>query len=77
MEKLLNILNNIRPDLDFTLKNRLIDEGILDSFDIVTLVGELNNRYEINIGVEHLLPEYFNSVGAMIDLIQKLQNEKA
>ena len=75
MEKLTQILTNLRPDIEFNENERLIDDGILDSFDIIMLVGELNEGFDIEIGVEHLLPENFNSAKAMENLIIKLQNK--
>jgi len=75
MEKLLGILSNVRPDIDFSKTNQLIDNGVLDSFDIVMLVGELNEEFDIKIGVENLVPENFNSADAMKELISRLQNE--
>ena len=57
-EKLLKILKELRPEVDFT-ETRLIDEDILDSFDDIALVGELNDTFDIQIGPEHLLPEKF------------------
>ena len=74
-EKLLDILNELRPDVNFEGEQELIDGGILDSFDIVSLVGELNEEFDIEINVEDLLPENFNSVDAMLELIQKMQEE--
>ena len=73
LEKLLEVLSALRPEVDFTKNSRLIDDGILDSFDIVTLVGELNDTFDIEIGVEDLLPENFNSPAAMLKLIERLQ----
>ena len=75
MEELLEILGEIRPDLDFESEKKLIDDGILDSFDIIAIVGELNNAFEIEINVENLLPENFNSAEAMYELVCKLQDE--
>jgi len=75
MEKLLGILSNVRPDIDFSKTNQLIDNGVLDSFDIVMLVGELNEEFDIKIGVENLVPDNFNSADAIMDLISRLQNE--
>lgn len=74
MEKLLEILSDLRPDVDFITTDRLIDDHILDSFDIVSLVGEINDRFNVEIGVEHLLPANFNSADAMMKLIEELQN---
>lgn len=72
-EKLIEILADLRPDIDFENNKELIDNGDLESLDIVALVGEMNDEFDIDITVEHLLPENFNSVEAMIALIEELQ----
>lgn len=72
MNRLLEILQSIRPDVDFEHEKKLIDESILDSFDIISIVSELNDEFNIEIDVEDLEPENFNSVEAMFELIQKL-----
>lgn len=74
METLLQLLSDLKPDVDFTQNAALIEDGVLDSFDLVILVGELNANFDIQIGVEDLLPENFNSVQAMMDLIERLQD---
>jgi len=75
MEELLNILEEIRPDIDFEVEDSLIDDGILDSFDIISIVGEINDAYGIEIAVADLLPENFNSAEAMLSLIKELKEE--
>ncbi len=75
MEQLLRILKEIRPDVDFENETKLIDDGILDSFDIISIVNELNEEYDIEIDMEDLEAENFNTVTAMLELIQKLQDE--
>ena len=74
MEQLLTILEDIRPDVDFTNESSLIDGGILDSFDLVSIISEINDVFQIRIGIEHMLPENFNSAQAMMKLIASLQN---
>ena len=59
----------------FVKEKKLIDDGILDSFDIISIVNELNEHYDIEIDVDDLEPENFNSVEAMLELIHTLQNE--
>jgi len=73
MNELLAILKDLHDDVDFMNEDKLIDDGILDSFDIVTLVSEINDTFGISIDVEDLLPENFNTVANMYELIQKLQ----
>ena len=67
-EKLIEILKGIRPDIEIENKT-LVDDGVLDSFDIVTLVSELIDAYDIELSVEDILPENFNSVEAIQQLI--------
>ena len=75
MESLLKILAEIRPDVDFEDNKELVDSGELDSFDIVTLVGELCDAYDIEIGADEVVPENFNSVEAIMALVTRLQED--
>ncbi|KXL53428.1 D-alanine--poly(phosphoribitol) ligase subunit 2 [Anaerotignum neopropionicum] len=75
METLLKILAELRPDVDFEENKELVDSGELDSFDIVSLVGELCEAYEIQIGAEDIIPENFNSVEAIMALVKRLQED--
>lgn len=74
-QKLMEILNDLRPDVEFEKETKLIDDGVLDSFDIVSLVSELNSEFDIEINVMDLEPVNFNSVDAMLELIERLQEE--
>lgn len=75
MNELMEILEELRPDVDFENETALIDNGILDSFDIVALVGELNDAFDIEIKPNNLIPANFNSAEAMWSLIETLQDE--
>lgn len=75
MDKLLEILNSIRSDVDFENEDRLMDDGILDSFDIVSIVGELCDVFDITITAEDLEPENFNSAKAMMALVDRILDE--
>ena len=72
MEKLLKILTELRPDIDFEKEHRLVDDGLLDSFDIVVLVGLLNDEFDISIPIAKITPEYMNSAKTMLELIESL-----
>ncbi len=76
MEKLLGILTSIRSDIDFEKETLLIDDGILDSFDIVSIVAELCEEYDITITADQLEPENFNSAAAMLNLINSILDEE-
>ena len=75
MDELMEILEELRPDVDFANETKLITDGILDSFDIVALVGELNDAFDIEIKPNNLVPDNFNSAQAMLALIEELQDE--
>lgn len=75
MEKLLEILNELHPEVDFKTEERLIDDKILDSFDIVTIVAEIDAEYGVAIPAEELIPENFNSAKALWALVERLMEE--
>lgn len=76
MEKLLEILKSIRPDVDFENETALIDDGILDSFDVVSIISELDNEFGVQVRITELDPENFNSVEAIWQLVQTLKNKQ-
>ena len=75
MDKLLKILNQMKPEVDFTQEKNLIDNEILDSFDIVSLVAALEDEFDVEITAANILPENFNSAEAILNMIEKLENE--
>ena len=75
MEKLLEILSELHPEVDFDTCTTLIDDKILDSFDIVTIVAEIDAEFDVSISAEELIPENFNSAQALYALVEKLMDE--
>ena len=75
MDELMEILQDLRPDIDFDAEQSLIDDRILDSFDIMSLVGSINDEFDITIRPADLVPENFNSVKAMWELIETRMEE--
>ncbi len=76
MEELLNILSEIKPGIDFKNEVSLIDDGILDSLSIIRLVGEIEDEFDVSIGVADLVPENFNTVQDIMALINRIDNEE-
>lgn len=74
MEELMEILRELRPDVDFETETALIDDGILGSFDITALVNEIMDVFDVTISMADLEPENFNSAEAIYEYIQTLQN---
>ncbi|MBQ4271761.1 MAG: acyl carrier protein [Clostridiales bacterium] len=73
MDELLKIMSAVRPDIDFENETKLIDDELLDSFDIISIVSDVNDEFDVDINVDDLLPENFNSAAALYELITKLQ----
>lgn len=71
-ETLLSILNDLHPEIDFESETALVTDGVLDSFDIVSLVAEINSEFDITVGIDELEPENFDTVYAMQKLIESL-----
>ena len=75
MQELLQILSTLHPEVDFTNAGDLIEEGILDSLDIVTLITEINHTFDVQIPAEEVIPENFGSADAIWALVQRLDEE--
>ncbi len=74
MQQLMEILRELRPDVDFETETALIDDGILGSFDITALVNEIMDEFDVEISMADLEPENFNSAQAIYDFIQSLKD---
>ena len=75
MSELFEILQGLHPEVDFEICDNLVDGKIFDSFDIVSLVAEINDKFDVAVPAEELIPENFNSAEAIWDLIQKLDED--
>ena len=72
-KKLIDILSDIVPGVDFETEEALIDDGLLESLDIVSIVSEIMVQFDVEISVDDLLPENFNSADAILELIKTKQ----
>lgn len=75
MEEILEILSELHPDVDFETQQGLVDSRILDSLDIVTLISEIDDRLDVTIPAEEIIPENFNSAKAISDLVRRLDED--
>ena len=73
MNELLEILNELRPDIDFSKENQLVSGGIFVSFDIIALTEEISDTFGVIIKPKQLTAENFDSVDAMMKLIESLK----
>ena len=76
MDEILEILKDLHPDVDFESCDTLIDDGILDSFDIVTIIAEIIDAFDVKIGAEQIVPENFNSAEALWNLVRRLEEDE-
>ena len=72
MEQLIELLQGLHPEIDYETEEGLVDNGILDSLDIVTLITDINDAFDVSIPAEEILPENFNSARALWELIERL-----
>ena len=75
MTELLEILENLHPEVDFDTCTTLIDDKLLDSFDIITIISEINEEFDVVIPAEEIVPENFNSAQALHELVTRLADE--
>ena len=74
-EELLEILEELHPDIDFAEDEQLIDDKLLDSFDVVTLVTEIGSAFDVELTAADMVPENFNSVDAMVAMIERMMED--
>ena len=76
MEELIGLLQDIKEDVDFENCTTLIDDHILDSFDILQIISTLNDNYDISIPASEIVPANFNSAKALLAMVTRLQDEQ-
>ena len=76
MQKLLRILQDVNEDVDFENETALVDEGLIDSFDINVIITALDEAYDIHIEVGDIEPENFNSAEAILATVKRYQEAK-
>ena len=75
MEELMEILEALKPEIDFAAEQELIDDGVLESFDVITLIAEIEDQMGIEIPAEEIVPENFNSAEDIWRLCEKIKGE--
>lgn len=73
MDQLLELLKDINEDVDFTTQTAIIDDEVIDSLDLTGLIADMEDTFDIEIGMNDIVPENFNTVDAMWAMIQRLQ----
>ncbi len=75
MKKLIEILEDIQPGIDYETCNDLIDGHYLDSLSIISLIAELEEAFDITIPAVEIIPDNFNSAERIMNMIQRLKEE--
>ncbi len=75
MEELIEVLKGVKPEVDFENEKNLIEDELLDSFDIISIVSAIDEEFDVKITAKDIVPENFNSAEALYNLIQKLEEE--
>ena len=73
MDQLLELLKDVNEDVDFTTQTAIIDDEVIDSLDFTGLIADMEDTFDIEIGMNDIVPENFNTVDAMWAMIQRLQ----
>lgn len=71
MEQLLELLEDMHPDIDFSLETALVDDGILESFDLITIIAEISDLFGVVIHGQEINAENFNSLEAIWELVER------
>ena len=74
MERLIELLQEIKEDIDFENETALIDDELLDSFDILQLISAIDDEFEVSIPAAMIIPDNFNSAEALWNMIQELMD---
>lgn len=77
MQELFELLTALKPEIDFETEKELIDDGLLESFDVITLIAEIEDQFGIEVPAEEIMPENFNSAKDMWRLLEQLKGEDA
>jgi len=75
MEELIEVLKGVREDVDFEGCDRLVDDGVLESLDIVLIIAALTEHYDIEISAAEVVPENFNSAASLLKMVERLSEE--
>ena len=73
MDEFIKMLNKIKPNVDFEKEDALVDEGILESLDIISIISEIADQYGVHIPSDEIIPDNFNSAKALYELVEDLK----
>ncbi len=72
MDEFISMLKEIKPGVDFENEEALVDDGLIESLDIISIISEISDRYGVQIPSDEIIPDNFNSAEALYELVQDL-----
>ncbi|HBN55391.1 MAG TPA: acyl carrier protein [Lachnospiraceae bacterium] len=75
MDELMELLAALKPEIDFEREKELIDDGLLESFDVITLIAEIEDQFGLEVPAEEIVPENFNSAEGIWKLLERIKEE--
>ena len=72
MEEFISMLKGIKPNVDFENEDALVDDGLIESLDIISIISEISDKYGVQIPSDEIIPDNFNSAEALYELVQDL-----
>ncbi len=72
MEEFISMLKGIKPNVDFEHEEALVDDGLIESLDIISIISEISDKYGVQIPSDEIIPDNFNSAEALYELVQDL-----
>ena len=72
MEEFISMLKGIKPNVDFENEEALVDDGLIESLDIISIISEISDKYGVQIPSDEIIPNNFNSAEALYELVQDL-----
>jgi len=74
MNKLLEVLETVKPGVDFKNSKDMISEGLIDSFDMISIIANINEAFDIDFSVADITPENFQTVQSLYEAIERIKN---
>ena len=75
LDDIIEVLEDVKEDVDYETEVALIDNRVLDSFDILSLISALNDEFDISMPAKDIVPENFNSAEAILEMVERLVDE--
>ena len=76
LDDVIEVLEDVKEDVDYKSETALVDGRVLDSFDILSLISALNDEFDVSVPAKDIVPDNFNSAQAMLDMVKRLVDEE-